>query len=179
MSYLPRWSGGALACLLLLGCGGSSPGWSVSPPQLGFEAALGSASGCSDIFMYARNSADTLAVAFEGRGQVAVANAAGQTETFSLTFPRAGVRLSLDQGQNVTVYNCTDYLSSDRVPVIAITRYAQSGSATLTVTPDGTDFARATLLLEDISFQDEAGSTLPVVLHRLQLTDVQVGGMLY
>ena len=149
------------------GCGGTAP------PAAGFEATLTKTSGCSDVLLAASNADDSLAVIFRSSGQVAAAQSAGKTMVFPLTLPAAGVTVYLYQGKGVSATTCTDYIIDGQTRVDTA-RSAHSGTATLTVTPSsGAD--QATLVLQNLTFQEDSAPTTAVPLPQLQISNVHVG----
>lgn len=160
----------ALAAAALLGAGLTGCG-GPAPPVAGFESSLTHLSGCADVFLAATNADDSLAVVFQSSGQVATAQSAGKTTTFALTLPSDGVSVHLYQGKGLSASFCTDYQVEGQTRIDA-DRTAQSGRATLTVTPSsGAD--QATVLLQNLQFPD--GSDTPIALPQLQISNVHVG----
>ena len=164
---LGAWFQATILSTGLVGCGGPTP------PAAGFEQSLTRPSGCADVLLVASNADDSLAVVFQSSGQVAAAQSAGKTTVFPLTLPAASVSVHLYQGKGISRAYCSDL----RVPGetrIDTDRSAKSGTATLTITPSsGAD--QATLMLKNLVFQEDSGTTTAVPLPQLQISSVHVG----
>jgi hypothetical protein len=153
-----------LFLLTLLGCPSPTPDDSgLSPLDADFEAALeGPAGGCADVWMYAANDDNTVALFFQVGGVVQDACAAAAPSTFTYTLPDATVELRVEQGSDLTLNECNDVMD-ETGPEVARTWTASAGTASLLVEPTNTEYCDsdttpATLTLTDVTFTADDGA---------------------
>jgi hypothetical protein len=141
-------------------------GESTNPIDDDFTVELTLYGGCSDIFMYAKNSDDSLGLFISASALVETTfSADAGTHVFNLDVATAENNLSIvvQSGQNITREACNDALEEDMQPVVHFEGKATSGNAQFSITPAGeaTDWgempANATLILEDVVFPDASG----------------------
>ena len=103
----------------------------------GFEVDLTHESGCADTVLYANNDDDTLALHFVDGDWPAQAHAAGEAvgQSWDLSASQP-VTLNVTVGTYLTHYTCNDAVEYE--PVVTGTWVPNSGTLTLTVTPNGT-----------------------------------------
>lgn len=175
----PAWISGLIVGMAL-GCSGktdapvdtadTSPtvdtGETTNPIDDDFAVELTLYGGCADIFMYAKNSDDSLGLFISASALVETTFAADAgTQVFNLDVATAESNLSIvvQSGQNITQEACNDALEEDMQPVVHLERKATSGNAQFSITSAGeaTDWgempANATLILEDVVFPDATG----------------------
>ncbi|MCB9681217.1 MAG: hypothetical protein H6733_07065 [Alphaproteobacteria bacterium] len=131
----------------------------VSPPRV---------NGCSDMFVYGANVADTMALRVVANGLVA--GATGTPETFTL--PSTDVEVRFERGTDLTVDFCNDVFMG--TTVVTATWVADGGTATITVTPTSAMEGYATVTLTDLVVRNTRTGvthTLPEIV----LADVYVG----
>jgi hypothetical protein len=135
----------------------------------GFEQDLERTGGCGDVFMYAANESDTIALAFFAPGASEAAHAAeGATETvFDLS--EGSASLVVYTGENVSHEFCNDALWLE--VLVDHEFLPNSGTATLNLVPEldaegqyeGYWPAEATLLLSEVKLspaEDQSSITL-------------------
>ena len=169
---------GLLALLGILGacaagCGGVVVEPAPTPPvSNGFEKALTKLGGCGDVFLYATDPTD--AVALFARSTKFITVGAPHSSSFAL--PSAELQLQVQVGRNLTSEACNDVVTSS--PLHEFTYEPTSGKATLTTTPSAKGGApsvmsTATLRLENVVFRNERGDLLTLPL--FEITGITVG----
>lgn len=128
----------------------------------GFEADLTETFGCGDIFIAARNEADTIALFYRHDGGAAQAHEQGEPVVFSLNIPDEAVTLEAQLGTFLTMESCNDTVDMNRRPAVDVTYSAVSGTVVLTVTPTGEPSpwespASADLTLTNVVFESTDG----------------------
>jgi len=147
----------------------------------GFEAELTRTAGCSDLMLYAYNEDSSVALFFSiNENLVADAAATGEvtTHVFELTDER--INFSVQTGEALTAEVCNDAIEVPSPVHVVRTYRAESGMATLILTPQGSSNewdlnTLATLQLSDVTLIDETGAADSVVLDSYEMTDVYVG----
>ena len=149
-----------------------------APRQVFGQADFTKSGGCGDLFMWATNVDETLAVVIEWQGAATEANEAGSFGE-TVTLPEARVSVSLQVGTMLSAGFCTDIMGmpGHRVDGNAP---ARAGSVWLALEPTATEpifpTASADLILEAIVFEIVRGGAVEEWrIDRLELNDINVG----
>jgi len=154
----------------------------VPPPKLGFcegalqpgfELELDTVSGCSDLWVYARDMADERALVLSiDQGLVADAVATDMPVHAELPATDPTVSLEGRAGFAVTATECNDVIIDD--PDIDENWLPNAGTVIVDVIPTGDGFANATVELVDVELQRLQPGPAPIVVD-YTFTDVFVG----
>ncbi|GEM_PF-6159228 len=136
--------------------------------------------GCGDVFIHGKNADDTVGLAFTDGLNLNLAEMAHQagTDTYTSIFDLAVSpdSLTITEGTNVTYESCNDALLPNINVSITRTWKPISGTATITITPDGeptawgTYPANAVLVLEDVVLSPTDDDSVTVSLENMTIT---------
>ena len=128
----------------------------------GFESTLFNTQGCGDTELFAANDEDTLVLSFVVSGTAEDSWDAGVPTTTSYDLPSAFADLKVEWGSDVSQLRCNDAV--EQAPEIRSTWLPTSGTATLIMTPTGSEYSpteyptQALLTINNVSFMPEVGN---------------------
>jgi hypothetical protein len=157
---------------VLAGCGGTVVEPAPTPPvSEGFEKTLTKNGGCGDVFLYAANATNTVALFAQTTKFITV----GAPHSSVFPLPSVGLKLQVQVGGDLTSDACNDVVMSS--PRRDFIYEPTSGTATLTATPATggapSGMTTATLRLENVVFRSERGDLLTLPL--FEISGVNVG----